>query len=116
VITDVTPQLAYEYLSKLSRELDIEVYKLGDVAKRATDRRMRYELAYSEAFLRAAGSMDLRKHLALVETHNLRVEAEHAKDDLDTAKLRIRAMETRIGAGRSLLTTLRAEIDLVRAG
>lgn len=61
-----------------------------DVAdERATNARLEYDHAFSRAFVKAEGSIDLRKHRALIATHDLRSIA-------DTADLIVRQLRRRM--------------------
>jgi len=90
-------------LEKVSTDLDAADVAYVD-AKHAAD------VAESKAFLTADGPMDVRRHLAKVETADLRFKADMAEA---AVKQGIRARDTikvRIDVGRSANAALRAEI------
>lgn len=90
-------------LEKVSTDLDAADVALVD-AKHAAD------IAESRAFLEAEGSMDMRRHIAKLETDELRFRAEMAEA---AVRQGIRARDTikvRIDVGRSANAALRAEI------
>lgn len=100
------------FLGQLSRELDqiVKALKMADLD--ATEKRAAYDLAYSRAFLAATGAVEQRKHLATVEVHRQRLEADVADTVVRHLRRQISAIETRIGVGRSYGTTVRAELAL----
>lgn len=63
----------------------------------------------SRAFIRADGSMDLRKHLARVAAETERTDARIAEATVRALKARMRAIELRVEVGRSFGAALRAE-------
>ena len=73
-----TLQGVAERLSQLSRDLDAktgEAERLDDKAVRA---RHAYEIAYANAFLHSTGSVDARKHHAVIATDMEKLDAEIA--------------------------------------
>ena len=96
-------------LSQLGRELDAkqaEIQRLDDAAVRA---RARYEVTHSRNFLKAEGAMDVRKHQAIVETADLKLDAEIADQVLRAAKESIRVLRDRLDIGRSLNSAIKSE-------
>jgi hypothetical protein len=104
---DVAQQLA-----NLGRELDVTVEQIQVADLDATRKRGAFDLAYSKAFVKAEGSMDLRKHLAVIDTYDQRMEADVADALVRHLRRRIDAISKRIEVGRSIGTTVRAEVSL----
>ena len=77
----------------------------------ATEKRHAADMAESLAFVRAEGSMDLRKHLARIEAGPLEKEALVAEAVVRYLRQRINAIATRIEVGRSAGAALRAELS-----
>lgn len=106
--TDVALQLA-----RLARDLDDTVHQMQEADHDATVTRAAFDLAFSRAFIAAQGSVETRKHLAVVDTHQARLEVEVA-DAL--VRRRVDAIKTRIDVGRSYSAAIRAEITLGNTG
>ncbi len=109
------PQNATEVaraLARLARELDDTVGALHVADEDATRKRVTFDLAYSKAFVAAQGSVDQRKHLAVIETHPLRDEAEVADSLVRHLRRRLDALRVRIDVGRSYGAAIRAELAL----
>lgn len=103
-------------LAELSRELDTkteEAQRLDDKAVRA---RHAYEIAYANAFLNSAGSVDARKLQAVIDTDVEKLEAEIADQVLRACRARIATIKVQIETGRSLSSALKAEISLAGSG
>ena len=103
-------------LGQLSLDLwkcveDLEVADLD-----ATRKRGDFDLAYSKAFLAAEGSVDARKHQAVVETMPLRDRADVADALVQNLVRRMKALERRVEVGRSTSSWHKAELSLVAAG
>jgi hypothetical protein len=99
-------------LAQLGRDLDAAVDAIREADHDATQKRAAFDLAYSKSFVRAEGSMDVRRHLAVIETHQLRVDADVAEALVRHLKRRIDAISKRIEVGRSIGTSMRAELSL----
>lgn len=113
------PQTATEValqLAKLGRELDQLVRQLEMADRDATEKKAAYDLAFSRAFIAETGSVEQRRHLAVVETHRLRLEADVADALVRHLRRSVDAVKVRIDVGRSLGTAIRAEIELGKAG
>ena len=96
-------------LSRLGRELDAkqgEISRLDEAAVRA---RARYEVTHSRNFLKAEGAMDVRKHQAIVDTAELKLDAEIADQVLRAARESIRVLRDRLDIGRSLNSAIKSE-------
>ena len=100
-------------LAALARELDATVTSLRAADLDATEKRHAADLAESMAFVKAEGSMDLRKHLARIEAAPLEKEALVAEAVVRFLRQRINAIATRIEVGRSAGAALRAELQTI---
>jgi len=109
--TDVALQLA-----RLARDLDDTVHQMQEADQDATAKRAAFDLAFSRAFIAAQGSVETRKHLAVVDTHQARLEAEVADALVRHLRRRVDAIKTRIDVGRSYSAAIRAEITLGNTG
>ena len=105
-----------ERLSQLSRALDRQTDEAEKLDRRAVDARHAYELAYSRAFLSSTGSVDARKHHAVIVTEADKLGAEIADQVLRACRARIATIKVQIETGRSLSSALKAEISLAGSG
>jgi hypothetical protein len=103
-------------LAKLSRELDRATTAAEDLDYDAARKRHTYDLAFSRAFLNSTGSVDARKHHAVIETEHEKLDAEIAEVALRACRTRISTLKMQIETGRSLSAAIRAEISLANAG
>lgn len=101
-----------EQLAKLSKLLDELVSTIAAAEALAVDAREDYTLAHSKAFLRAEGPMDVRKHAAIVATHDERLQAEVAEATVRGLRRQIDSVKMRVDVGRSLGAALRAEVGI----
>lgn len=107
-----TPTDVALHLASLARDLDTTVRQLEVADRDATEKRGAHDLAFSRAFLAAEGSVDRRKHVAGVETHDARMAADVADALVRHLRRRIDAIKTRIDVGRSYNSALKAEMNL----
>jgi hypothetical protein len=98
------------HLGRLSRQLDDLGNALEAAELDAARKRLAFDVAFSEAFVKHAGSVDLRKHRAVLDTQHERAAADVADVVVRHLRRRIKALETRIEVGRSYGTTVRAEL------
>lgn len=105
-----------QHLAHLARDLDATVRALEAADRGAVEKRAAADLAYSRAFLAAEGSVDRRKHIAAVDTHQQRLDADVADTVVRHLRRQIDAIKTRIDVGRSYGAAVRAEIALGNAG
>lgn len=105
-----------ERLSRLSRELDRQTGDAEKLDRSAVEARHAYELAYSRAFLSTTGSVDARKHHAVIVTEREKFDAEIADQVLRACRARIATIKVQIETGRSLSSALKAEISLAGSG
>ena len=68
-----TPTEVALNLAKLARELDQTVRALEMADRDATEKRAAFDLAFSRAFIGETGSVDQRKHLAVIACHEQRL-------------------------------------------
>lgn len=103
-------------LGELSRQLDAATSDADSLDRKAVNARHQFEIAFSRAFLSSEGSMDVRKHKAVLATEALRLDAEIAEQVLRACKGRIATIKVQIETGRSLSAAMRAEISLAGSG
>ena len=106
----LTPSEVVLQLSELGRKLDAVVRTLRDAELDMVEKRHVADVAESMAFVRAEGSMDLRKHLARIEAAPLEKDALVAEAVCRYLKTQIRALELRVEIGRSYGAAVRAEL------
>jgi len=112
----ITPNDVALQLARLARDLDDTVRILETVDRDSTEKRAAADLAFSRAFMAATGSVDARKHLATIETHDQRLAADVADASVRHLRRRIDALKTRVEVGRSYGAAIRAELNLTQAG
>lgn len=105
---------AVRWLTRLSDLLE-DVTKPGGELERLEEERIRaqqrYEVHYARVFLTATGSVDARKHTAVLECADDKFALEMATAKRDACRERIRTLRSQIDVGRSLQTTIRSELD-----
>ncbi len=99
-------------LARLARELDGAVNALESADRDAVEKRAAYDVAFSRAFIGETGSVDQRKHLAVIACHQQRLAADVADAVVRHIRSRIAAVKVRIDVGRSYGAAVRAEISL----
>jgi hypothetical protein len=70
------------------------------------------DLAFSRAYMGATGSIEARKHTAVIETHQQRLAAEVAEAVVRHLRRQLDALKVRVDVGRSYGAAVRAEIAL----
>lgn len=108
----LTPNQVATELAKLARELSRIVSAIEHAEQDAVQKRNAYDLSFSQAFLAASGSVDARKHEAVVLTHRQRLDAELAEALVRHLRRQIDAVKVRIDTGRSVGAAVRAEMQL----
>lgn len=103
-------------LTKLSRRLEDVTNALNEKDEEATRKRAAHTLANSEAFMRAEGSMDIRKHKAIIETHDLRFAAELAEMEVRGLNRSSKTLMARIDVGRSMGAAVRSDASIAGSG
>ena len=99
-------------LARLARDLDQTVSALQSADMESTRKRVEFDLEFSRAFIAEQGSVDQRKHLAIVATHRQRLEADVADAVVRHLRRKVDALKVRIDVGRSYGAAVRAEIAL----
>lgn len=112
----ITPNQVVQQLAGLARDLDTTVRQLEQADRDAAEKRAAFDLAFSRAYLSGEGSIDARKHQAVIATIDRRMDAEVAEALVRHLRRRIDATKTRIDVGRSYGAALRAEISLAGVG
>ncbi len=107
-----TPTDVALHLASLARDLDTTVKQLESADRDLVEKRGAHDLAFSRAFLAAEGSVDRRKHVAAVQTHDARMAADVADALVRHLRRRVDAIKTRIDVGRSYSAAIRAELSL----
>lgn len=108
----LTPNEIAANLADLARELARVVAAIEHAELDAAKKRAAYDLAFSQAFLAADGSMDLRKHQAVTETYEQRIAADVADTVVRHLRRKIDEIKTRISTGQSVGAAVRAELKL----
>lgn len=111
-----TPTEVAQQLARLARELDQCVKALEFADRDATEKRAGFDLAFSRAFIAETGSVDQRKHLAVIACHAQRLDADVADALVRHLRRQIDAVKVRIDVGRSYGAAVRAEISLAGQG
>jgi hypothetical protein len=112
----LTPNQVALELSRLARDLATTVDQLEIADRDATEKRAAYDLAFSRAFISATGAMEQRKHQAVINVHQLRLEADVGDALVRHLRRRIDAIKVRIDCARSYGAAIRAELNLSAAG
>lgn len=112
----MTPNDVALQLARLARDLDEAVRVIHSADRKAVELRAAADLAFSRAFMGAAGSVDARKHTALMKTHDQRLAADVAEEVVRHLRRRIDALKLRIEVGRSVGAAIRAELNLAQMG
>ena len=111
---DLTPNEVVSGLLNLSRELSDLATGLDKLERDAVEAREDFTLAYSTAYLKADGTVEERKHRAVMQTSDERIKADLAEALVRGRKRQLDTIKVRIDVGRSAAAALRAEIDLTR--
>lgn len=112
----MTPNDVAAQLAKLARDLDEAVRVIHSADREAVELRAAADLAFSRSFMAASGSVDARRHEALIETHDQRLAADVAEEVVRHLRRRIDALRIRIEVGRSMGAAIRAELNLAQMG
>jgi hypothetical protein len=110
------PRVISSQLSRLGIDLDGAVDLLCSLEEIAVDAEGDYRSAHARAFLGGTGSIEDRKQQAVLAADgHLRVWGK-AKAAVTRQKEHIKALHARIDVGRTLASTVRAEVSLARSG
>lgn len=104
------------HLAELSRQLDDVTRRLNEADVDAKVKAEDAKVAEAKAFVAASGAMDLRKAIAVVETHEVRLEARVAEAMVRGLQRESRTLHARIDVGRTFSATVRSEISLTGSG
>lgn len=107
--------VAFELL-RLVRALDRVVIELQSADEAAVRERLAYDLRYSKAFVVAEGSIDLRKHSALIETHEWHLAAELADVKVRNLRRKVESLRIQVDTARSIGAAIRAETSTFGPG
>jgi hypothetical protein len=110
------PRVISGQLSKLGIDLDGAVDKLCELEEMSVDAEGDYRVAHAKAFLGGVGSIEDRKQQAVLAADDLFRIWGKAKAAVTRQKEHIKALHARIDVGRTLASTLRAEVSLARSG
>jgi hypothetical protein len=111
-----TPNEVVLQLAQLARDLDANVQALESAELEAVTRRHAADLAMSRAFVAALGSVEQRKNDAFIQCERLLLDASTAEAVVRHLKRRSDAIRVRIDVGRTVGSTLRAEMALAGVG
>jgi hypothetical protein len=103
-------------LAQLGRDLDAKQEEIRRLDEDAVRARSRYEVTFARNFLKAEGNLDVRKHTAIVETAELKLDAEIADQVLRAARESIKVLRDRLDIGRSLNSAIKSEWAAQGAG
>lgn len=103
-------------LGDLARELDTAVAKLAELDEIRIDAEADFKAAEAQAFRAAEGSMELRKREALLACDELWRTWGKAESAVNVQKAHIRALHARVDVGRTIQSSIRAEIALAGNG
>lgn len=97
-------------LSTLTDRLYQHVRAYTDAEREAVALRHAADVVEAKAYLRAEGSVEARKHQAVIEADNAEEKALIAEAVVRSLKAKIRAIEVDIDCNRTYGTTIRAEL------
>lgn len=103
-------------LSELSRMLDKATEEIAILDHDYVVKKQAYEMGYSSAFIQSTGSMDIRKHEALLSNGELRFQMELAEQVLRACKERINTLRAQISIGQSVSAALRQSFSAEATG
>lgn len=108
-MSNLTPQQVIETLSKIARDIDQATADIAQLDEEAVRARATYKTNYARAFLKAEGSMDVRRYTADLVTIDTHLAHELADQKHRAAVSQIRALRDRLEVGRSLGPLIRLE-------
>ena len=104
---------AVSLLLSLARDLQALDDKLLPLERDYVTKAEVHNVAYNKAFLKAKGEPQyMRKALAEVAVEHLSLPMALAEVDVRATKRKMDIMRTRIGVGRTVVASLRAELEL----
>ncbi len=96
-------------LSELSRLLDAKTTEIGRLDETAVRAKSRHMVTFAKAFLTGEGSVDARKHQAVIDTQTAKLDTEIADAKVRNGRTLITVLRTQVEVGRSLGAGLRSE-------
>lgn len=105
-----------ERLAELSRTLDKATDDIAQLDEEAIRAKQALEVAYARVFLDAAGSMELRRQIAIWETRHENLNYELAAAKVRAVKERIRTIAIQIEVGRSLASAHKTQFTAEATG
>lgn len=96
-------------LSEIARNLERKTVEIGNLDEAAVRAQSRFEVGFARTFLTTAGSMDVRKQTAVLETADAKLDAEIGQAKVRAARESIKTMRDRLEVGRSINAAVRAE-------
>lgn len=108
----LTASSVAKHLLAPSRQLDEVTVELNEKDVEATELAEGAKLAEAKAFVKAEGSVDFRKNIAIIDTHEVRLEAKVAEATVRGLIRTVKTLQSRIDVGRSHGATVRAETQL----
>ncbi|QEN15927.1 hypothetical protein ACRDU6_27430 [Mycolicibacterium sp. ELW1] len=105
---------AVQLLLRLSEELQALDTELAGLEQTAVEAAEELTLAHAKALLAADGAQDQRRAQADAATSDERLAAKLAETLVRVQKRKIDILETRIGVGRTIIASVRAEMELER--
>jgi hypothetical protein len=112
----VDPQTIATQLGKLGIDLDTAVKTLSELEETAVDVEGDFKVAFAKAFRNGQGSVEDRKQQAVEDCDQLWRMWGKAASAVRIQKEHVKALHARIDVGRTLASTVRAELSLVHAG
>lgn len=110
---DMTPNQVVMNLLELSRQLQKLSDELDPLERDAVESKETYTVEYARHFLKSEGSVEVRKQQTLLDTSDVRLQAEIAEVMVKAQARKIKTLSTRIDVGRSAAALVRAEADLL---
>lgn len=108
-MSDLTPAYIMDTLTKISGRIDAKTNEIADLDALAVRARVAHKTGYANQFLRCAGSMDIRRYTAELETADTFLASELADQQLRAAVGAIKALRDSLEVCRSLSPLLRLE-------
>lgn len=113
---DNSPAAIERRMAQLETELDQAVGEYRTLGEAAAAAAKAEEMAYAEAFLRADGSMDLRKQKALLATVEVRFDRRVADHKVAVQKQILYKLHDEVDLTRSRGANARKEMELAQSG
>lgn len=111
---EVSPSQVVLKLMELSRQLQKLSEELDGVERDAVEAKEVYTVEYARKFLENTGAVEVRKQQTLLDTSDVRLQADIAEQMVRAHKRKIDTLRTRIDIGRSTAALVRAEAELLK--